>query len=171
MARRAAWTRAVRWPASMHFPSTHGVEIFLLALQGFQVAFLWVHDWVPLGPLNDVAAVKSQDTRRRLITVTLIQSVPYTIGLWFSVLHWRRLYPGWLYDWLLISQGLLLVGELRSWWMPYLFRPDPERAARYRILFGRTHTFLPMRNGMVPNTAHILLHIATAATVACLLVS
>jgi hypothetical protein len=37
-------------------------------------------------------------------------------------------------------------------------------------MFGKTHSFLPPRNGMVPNTAHILLHLATAATLIVLLV-
>ena len=32
-------------------------EIVLIFLQAFQVIFLWVHDWLPLGRLNDVAAV------------------------------------------------------------------------------------------------------------------
>jgi hypothetical protein len=36
-------------------------------------------------------------------------------------------------------------------------------------MFGKTHSFLPVRNGMVPNTAHILLHLATAATLIFLL--
>jgi len=31
-------------------------------------------------------------------------------------------------------------------------------------MFGNTHSFLPKRNGMVPNTAHILLHLSTAST-------
>jgi hypothetical protein len=31
-------------------------------------------------------------------------------------------------------------------------------------MFGNTHSFLPKRTGMVPNTAHILLHVATLAT-------
>jgi hypothetical protein len=36
-------------------------------------------------------------------------------------------------------------------------------------MFGKTYSFLPVRNGMVPNTAHILLHLATAATLIVLL--
>lgn len=139
-------------------------ELCLLALQTFQVLFLWVHDWLPLGRLNDVAAVKSQDTKIRLITVTLIQSAPFTLGLLFCLLHFRQAYPPWLIDWLEISYVVLFIGQLRAWWVPYLVIPEPERAARYRIMFGNTHSFLPVRNGMVPNTAHILLHIATLAT-------
>jgi hypothetical protein len=59
--------------------------------------------------------------------------------------------------------SLLLVDTL-------LFLPEPKRAARYQIMFGKTHSFLAPRNGMVPDTAHILLHVATAATLIVLLV-
>lgn len=140
------------------------VEIVLIVLQALQVLFLWLHDWVPLGRLNDVKAVRSQDTTARLVTVTLIQSVPFTIGLVFSALCFGRMYPHWLYMWLLISYAVMFLGQMRAWWVPYLFRPDPKRAARYQIMFGKTHRFLPIRNGLVPNTAHILLHVTTAAT-------
>jgi hypothetical protein len=119
--------------------------------------------------LNDVVAVRSQDTRRHLVTVTLIQSIPWTIGLCFSLLHFRRPYPDWLYDWLVISYVLLFIGQIRAWWIPYLFRPEPKRAARYQIMFGKTHSFLPLRNEMVPNTAHTLLHLATDVTLIVLL--
>jgi hypothetical protein len=101
--------------AQQHFPENPEIEMVLLALQVFQVCFLWVHDWIPLGRLNDVAAVRSQDTKRRLVTVTLIQSVPWTIGLCFSLLHFRRPYPEWLHDWLVISYGMLFIGQIRAW--------------------------------------------------------
>jgi hypothetical protein len=153
------------------FPANPLVEIILLTLQLFQVLFLWLHDWIPLGRLNDVIAVRSQDTTLRLLVVTLIQSVPFTIGLLFSVLHLGQPYPHWLYMWLWISYGLIFVGQLRAWWVPYLLYPEPGRAARYQIIFGNTHRFLPTRNGLVPNTAHIMLHLATAATLLVLLLN
>jgi hypothetical protein len=145
-------------------------EIALIVLQVLQVLFLWLHDWIPLGRLNDVAAVRHQDTRTRLVVVTLIQSVPFSVGLLYSLLYFRQAYPHWLNDWLWISYGLLLLGQLRAWWIPYLFQAEPERATRYQIMFGNTHSFLPQRNGIVPNTAHILLHLATAATLIVLFI-
>jgi excisionase family DNA binding protein len=45
--------------------------------------------------------------------------------------------------WLWISYGLLFIGELTAWWIPYLFHSQPERAARYQAMFGATHAFLP----------------------------
>jgi hypothetical protein len=146
------------------------LEIALLALQAFQVAFLWFHDWVPLGRLNDVAAVRSQDSLLHLVVVTFVQSVPFTIGLFFSARYFGQPYPHWLAMWLWISYALIFVGQIRAWWIPYLARAEPERAARYQIMFGKTHSFLPQRNGLVPNTAHILLHVATAATLVVLFI-
>jgi hypothetical protein len=160
------WSKS-RWPDSNPAERT-SLDLALLALQGFQVAFLWIHDWIPLGRLNDVAAVRSQDTTARLAVVTLVQSVPFTVGLLFSALSYARPYPHWLVMWLWISYGALFAGQIRAWWVPYLLHEEPERAARYRQMFGRTHSFLPQHNGLVPNTAHILLHLATAATLVVL---
>ena len=140
------------------------LEITLIALQAFQVAFLWIHDWIPLGRLNDVAAVRRADPLQRLMIVTVVQSTPFTVGLIFSAKYFGNAYPHWLIMWLWISYTLLFIGQLQAWWVPYLLKADPERALRYQRIFGNTHSFLPERNGMVPNTAHILLHLATAAT-------
>jgi hypothetical protein len=35
-----------------HFPANREIEMAVLALQVFQVLFLWVHDWIPLGRLT-----------------------------------------------------------------------------------------------------------------------
>jgi hypothetical protein len=132
----------------------------LICLQGLQVTILWLHDWVQLGRLTDIAAVRAHDTRGRLIRVTVIQSLPFTFGLVASVVYSQTGHPAWLRCWLWISYGILFAGELRAWWWPYLIQSEPERAARYRGMFGKTSAFLPERNGIVPNT----LHAATAAT-------
>jgi hypothetical protein len=152
------------------FHGLHPMLVGLVALQAVQVAVLWLHDWAPLPPLNDVVAVRAADSTARLVVVTVIQSVPYTIGLVFSALGLSRGFPGWLWWWLWISYGLLFMGEVRAWWVPYLVRPDPVRAARYRAMFGATHAFLPERHGVQPNTLHVLLHGCTAATLVVLTV-
>ncbi len=96
--------------------------------------------------------------------MTLIQSVPFTLGLIFSISFLQTHHPVWLWNWLWVSYLLLFVGELRAWWLPYLIRPEPERAARYDKMFGGTHTCLPLHNGIAPNTLHCVLHAATACT-------
>lgn len=43
-------------------------------------------------------------------------------------------------------------------------------AVHLNHLCGNVHAFLPVRNGMVPNTLHVLLHLSTAATLILLFV-
>ena len=140
------------------------IEIVLIVLQAFQVLIsvaarlgsAWTAERRQGGPQpgHPVSPCRCDP----------VQSVPFTIGLVFSLAYFGRMYPHWLYMWLWISYSLIFVGQIRAWWIPYLFRAEPERAARYQIMFGNTHHFLPTRNGLVPNTAHIMLHLATAAT-------
>ncbi len=106
------------------------------------------------------------DPLSRLIVVTIVQSLPWTIGLLVSLHAFGRPWPPLLLSWLWVSYIVLFLGQLRAWWVPYLVKPEPVRAERYRSMFGSTHAFLPQRNGMVPNTAHVALHIATLATLA-----
>jgi len=140
----------------------------LFALQSFHVLFLALHDWIPLGMLNDVKAVRAANSGRKLVAATLISLTPFAIALAASAIYFGRAYPAWLFWWLWISYGLLFAGELTAWWIPYLFHPEPERAARYRMMFGATHAFLPERNGIRPNTLHVILHIATVTTLVVL---
>jgi hypothetical protein len=104
------------------------LDKILLALQAFQVLFLLIHDWIPLGRLNDVAAVRSQDTLGRLVRVTAIQTIPFAIGLYFSARYFGAGYPHWLVMWLWISYALLFIGQLRAWWVPYLLKPEASGA-------------------------------------------
>ncbi|HEX4155250.1 MAG TPA: hypothetical protein VHY48_06520 [Acidobacteriaceae bacterium] len=140
----------------------------LLALECFHVAFLLLHDWVPLGGLNDVQAVRAENPGSRLLRTTLISAAPFVVGLVGSFWFLHRGYPMWLWYWLWASYALLFAGELNAWWIPYVKGTTEERVKRYRAMFGRTWAFLPERNGIVPNALHVVLHAATLATLGVL---
>jgi hypothetical protein len=153
-----------------HLPISNAFEITFLALQSFVVVFLLFHDWIPLGRLNNLAAIRDQDTRLHRIFVTLLPGVPAAIGLFFSARHLRQSYPDWLEMLLWITYGIFILGMLRAWWIPYLVLPDAERAARYQVIFAGTHSFLPRRNGMAPDTLHTVSHLVTLATLVALFI-
>jgi hypothetical protein len=48
----------------------------LLALQTFIVLFLALHDWIPLGTLNNLAGVRAADSNAKLFTTTLLSAAP-----------------------------------------------------------------------------------------------
>ena len=145
-------------------------EITFLSLQAVVVIFLLFHDWVPLGRLNNLNAIRKQDSLGRSVFVTLLPVVPAAIGLFYSMTHFGRTYPDWLEMLLWITYGVFLVGLLRAWWIPYLVKADPERAARYQLIFAGTHRFLPERNGMAPDTLHTVFHLVTLATLVALFI-
>jgi hypothetical protein len=136
----------------------------LLWLQSFQVATLLLHDWIPLGPLNDLRAARREHTLQAMALGTAISSIFPSIGLVLSLIYLKSGWPGWLHIYLLAAYGFLFVGELEAWWIPYLVWRQPKRAARYEVMFGNTCAFLPPRNGIRINTLHFLLHAATLAT-------
>ena len=129
-----------------------------LGCQFFVVLFMALHDWIPLGRLNDLEGIRAADTRGKLIMVTTLSTLPFAIALVASVYYARLGLPMWLMWLLWISYGTGLYGMLRSWWVPYLFVKDSARAARYQVRFARTHAFLPARNGIRPDTLHVIFH-------------
>lgn len=135
----------------------------LIALQVFHLLFLLLHDWVPLGNLNNVAAFQKSTTAPQKVLSLLVPSIPVIIGLGFTLLANTR---GPSLSFRIIFSavyGFLFLGELEAWWIPYLFGTGAERVARYRTLFAGTHSFLPSRHGITPNTLHVALHAATVA--------
>jgi hypothetical protein len=151
-------------------PVSHAFDLTFLTLQGIVVAFLLFHDWIPLGRLSNIAAIRSQDTLQHRIFVTLLPGLPAAIGLFYSAKYFGRGYPDWLEMLLWITYGIFALGMLRAWWIPYLVVPDPARAARYQTIFANTHTFLPRRNGIAPDTLHTVFHLVTLATIIALFI-
>jgi len=156
-------------PPHIH-PISNALEMPFVGLQAFVVIFLLFHDWIPLGRLNNLAAIRGQDTWLRTAVVTLISAVPAAICLFFSTRYLGQPYPSSVEMWLWITYGIFFLGLLRAWWIPYLVLPDAERAARYRVIFANTHSFLPRRNGMAPDTLHTVFHLAIVANLAILFI-
>jgi hypothetical protein len=137
--------------------------VALLALQCFVVLFVALHNWVPLGTLNNVRGVRAEFSTGKLLAITLTNFTPVAIGLAATAFYLGKAYPGWVFWWLWITYGLACYGSFMAWWGPYIFRPDPSRIARYRTMYAGTHSFLPEHNGIRPNTLHVLFDAVTVA--------
>ena len=122
--------------------------------------FMMVHDWIPLGSLNDIQDVSAENSKKELVIATSIGAVQILLLMAILLLFIGKKYPVWAKLWLIIHPSCIFVGAMMSWWIPYLFGIGAEeRAERYRVIFGNTHSFLPVKNGIVPNTLHSLFHL------------
>jgi hypothetical protein len=139
-----------------------------LACQLFVVLFIALHDWIPLGSLNNLKGVHSADSGGELIVVTALSTLPFAIGLVGSAYYASTRFPTWLVWLLWITYGGAMYGMLRTWYVPYLLVAEPARVTRYQKMFLHTHAFLPTRNGIAPNTLHVVFHAVLTATVVLL---
>jgi hypothetical protein len=133
-----------------------------LGVQTFMLIFLVFHDWVHLPPWTNARAVRRVYPASANLRNTLINSVPVALAVALTIRYLHTDIPAWVRTLWVLLYGLFLLGEYRAWWHPYWFGWEPDRLVRYQALFGGTHTFLPRRGGMAPNTAHVLLHACTA---------
>lgn len=135
-------------------------ELLLVIGLSLILLFMLAHDWVPLGQLNDVKAVKDTRPTSELVMVTLIGSVQIALLLVLTLRFAGRTYPLWAKLWLVIHQSCIFAGALLDWWIPYLSGfGAANKVESYRLMFGNTHVFLPIRNGIVPNTLHVIFHL------------
>jgi hypothetical protein len=135
----------------------------LVVLEGCAVLFVALHNWVPLGALNNRRGVRIVFPTGTLLRTTLLNLTPTAFGFVASIVSFGR-FPEWLVWYLWIFYGFALYGSLRAWWLPYLVRPDEALAARYRTMYAGTHAFLPERNGITPNTLHIIFDVLVIGT-------
>ncbi|WP_047986038.1 hypothetical protein [Ornithinibacillus californiensis] len=134
-------------------------EKILLLGYGMILIFMLVQDWVPLGKLNDIEAIKQENTTGELVVVTLIGVVQVVLFIFLILLFVGKKYPIFIKLWLVIHPSCILAGAIIDWWLPYLTGFGAEnRIERYHTMFGETHAFLPIMNGIVPNTLHTLFH-------------
>jgi hypothetical protein len=142
------------------------VRTGLLVLQGLQVVFLLLHDWVPLGRLSNLKAVRESDPPLKLFWTTILSALPFALVFAVCCMYWNApRWPMWLHTWLWYTYGAALAGTIFAWWGPYLLWQSPERAERYRVRFAGTMKFLPERNGFAPDTLHVIYHLCVLATV------
>ena len=145
------------------------VEISLIVLQALQLAFLLLHDWVPLGRLNNLAAVRASDPPAKLLQATLLSALPFALVFGVTCAYGARPWPMWLQTWLLYTYLAAAAGAIIAWWGPYLFWRSPKREERYRIRFAGTLKLLPERHGISPDALHIGFHLCILATLVLIL--
>lgn len=135
-------------------------EKVLLLGYSFILLFMIVQDLIPLGSLNDIQAIKQEKTTNELIIVTLIGVLQVALLIFLILLFIGKSYPLFIKLWLVIHPSCILAGAIMSWWIPYFTGIGAaDKVDSYATMFGNTHSFLPVMNGIVPNTLHTMFHI------------
>jgi hypothetical protein len=137
-----------------------------LALLLWHLLFLSLHDWVPLGRLTDLPALRSQRSFTARILASLLMGAFSGLALCLNWAGSPNPARGVLL-FTLILYSFFLFGAIRAWWLPYLFGIGLSKkfVADYQIMFDNTYTWLPRRNGITVNALHVIWHCTAVITV------
>lgn len=133
---------------------------FFLILQFVLLLFMLFHDWIPLPPFNNIAALKTANTRFFLLMGSFVNGTLVLIPLTITFLYYNKENVSIYLTLLVVIFYLTLtIGTILSWWIPYIFGSSQGHKHRFSK-FKNTHHFLPSRgNNVVPNTLHVILHL------------
>lgn len=131
---------------------------FFIFLQCILLFLITLHDWIHLPPLLDIRELEKHHSKKeRLIT----SSIFFTVVFIPLMLTWQyqNHYSFWVLITLVVVYGLLTLGTIFSWWVPYFFGSSAAHKAAFSE-YQNTHRLLPARgDNVIPNTFHILLHL------------
>jgi hypothetical protein len=142
------------------------MNTLFLGLLVWHVLFLSLHDWIPLGRLTDLPALRSQRSRKERILASLLMGAISGLALYLNWAHSPSPSRGILL-FTLILYLFFLAGAIQAWWLPYLFGigASEKLISEYQVMFGNTCTWLPIRNGITVNAIHIVWHVTALLTV------
>jgi hypothetical protein len=134
------------------------ILLTFIVLQIVLLFFMTFHDWVHLPPLTDIRELEKHSSQKgRLISSAIFFLIVF-IPLLLTILY-RNSFPVWALITIATSYGLLTVGTIFSWWVPYFFGSSEKHKADFAE-YRNTHHFLPARSdNVIPNTFHVILHI------------
>lgn len=133
------------------------LSLFIL-LQTITLVLISLHDWVDIRPFTNIPDLeKYHSVQFRLFSSFmngLLVLIPLFLTIYFqaSMPRWAGLVVAFLY-------GLLTLGTICAWWIPYIFGSSEKHKQGF-IEFKNTHHFLPARNdNVIPNTFHVIMHL------------
>lgn len=134
------------------------IIICFIILQIILFFFMTFHDWVHLPPLTDIRALEKHSSKQGRVINSIIFALIVLIPLsltWF----YEPNFPQWTLITIVSFYGLLSLGTILSWWVPYFFGSSQAHKQGFAE-YKNTHHFLPARgDNVVPNTFHVILHL------------
>lgn len=132
------------------------ITIFIV-LQVVLLLLMSLHDWVHLPPLTNIRELEKNSSKTGRLVNSFIFFLLIFIPLTLTIIYMPHFSRSVLFT-LIIFYGLLTLGTILSWWVPYFFGSSHEHKKNFEE-YKNTHHFLPARgDNVIPNTFHVIMH-------------
>src|SRR5580765_315597 len=119
--------------------------IFFVILQFILLIFMLFHDWIPIPPFNDIAALKISDTNSHRLLGSFINGITVLIPLIITLIYYDQLHNHFFAIITITAfYCLITIGTILMWWTPYFFGSSQKHKQAFSK-FNNTHHFLPAR--------------------------
>jgi hypothetical protein len=134
------------------------ISLFIV-LQITLLLLITLHDWIHFPPLTNIRDLEKHSSfTGRVINSAIFFAIVF-IPLMLTLCY-ASPYSFHVRIALLSSYGLLTLGTIMSWWIPYFFGGYSETYKAHFAEYKNTHHFLPSRGtNIIPNTFHVLMHV------------
>ena len=163
-ARNLASEPKKNYSGNQHFPEIKKdllmalLMIIFIVLQFLLLLIMALHDWIEIRPLTDIKALAAGHSLYGRFMTTVVNTFTVLLPLIYTVYYGDTL-PSNVCRGIAIVYGLLTLGTILSWWVPYIFGSSQKHKEGFKE-FRNTHTFLPSRgDNVIPNTLHCILHV------------
>lgn len=134
------------------------ITLFII-LQVILFFVMTFHDWVHLPPLTDLRAMEKHSTKKGRLINSLIFAFIVAYPLYLTYFYQDNLKGSVLWP-IVLTYGLLTLGTILSWWVPYFFGSFSQAHKEAFLEYKDTHHFLPpIGDNVIPNTFHVILHV------------
>jgi hypothetical protein len=135
--------------------------LFFAILQVILLLFMVFHDWIDLPPFTDRKNLRKFHSTQLLLFGSFLNGILVLIPLVLTLLYFEDTLPLWANGLFVIIYGIITLGTITAWWLPYLFGTNAPKMNRAELeVYQNTHHFLPKKKDrVVPNTLHVVLHI------------
>jgi len=136
----------------------NNIILIFIILQIILFFFMTLHDWIHLPPFTNIRALEKHSTTKGRLINSAVFGLFILTPLSLTLIYQPN-FPTWILIHIILVYGLLSLGTIFSWWIPYIFGSSAEHKAGF-VEYRHTHHFLPKRSdNLVPNTLHVILHL------------
>jgi hypothetical protein len=124
-----------------------------------QFVIILSHDLIDVRGWVHGSQVQALIGKRKVLLLTLANSIFPGIAVGFALYFWNRPKPGFVQNYWVLYCGIALMSAVGMWYIPYLHGASEKQKREYASMYAGTHHVLPARgDNPRPNLFHVGVH-------------
>ncbi len=135
------------------------IQTIFTILTALQFVFMLLHDLVDIPGWAHGRQVRAAIGPTKVVIGTLINAIFPGLATYYGIQYWHRAAPTFVLNYWVIYSGIVVMGAIQSWWIPYFRGTDEKTTKLYAAMYAGTRQVLPPHgDNPRPNLLHLYFH-------------